>query len=113
MTGSPTVPGRVTGLEVTQARGANLVALESPANGRSAIADYVIQQSTNSGSTWTTIADGSGAGTTFTATGLTNSTSYLFRVAAVNAVGRGGFSDVSAGTPNHQDSWRRQSAALW
>ena len=99
VTGSPTVPGRVTGLEVTPGTGQASLRWSPPANGRSAIADYVIQQSTNSGSTWTTIADGSGAGTTFTATGLTNSTSYLFRVAAVNAVGRGGFSDVSAGTP--------------
>jgi predicted phage tail protein len=58
----------------------------------------VIQRSTN-GTTWTTLNDGSSTATTFTVTGLANGTAYQFRIAAVNAVGRGAWSTPVAATP--------------
>ena len=55
----------------------------APTNtGGSAITGYVVQQSTN-GTTWTTVGTPSVASTTIT--GLTNGTTYSYRVFAVNA----------------------------
>lgn len=59
------------------------------------ITDYVVQYSSNLGATWTTFSDNSSISTTTTVTGLINSTSYTFRVAAVNGVGQGNYSSES------------------
>jgi hypothetical protein len=61
-------------------------------NGGYAISDYVIQYSSNSGSSWTTFSHAASASTSIDVTGLTNGTSYIFRVAAVNAMGTGQYS---------------------
>ena len=59
------------------------------------ITDYVVQVSSNSGSSWTTFDDGVGTSTNATVTGLTNGTEYVFRVAGVNGVGAGAYSASS------------------
>ena len=64
-------------------------------NGGSSITDYVVQYSSDSGSSWSTFADGTSSGTSTRVTGLTNGTSYTFQVAAVNAVGTGSYSTAS------------------
>lgn len=74
-------------------------------NGGSAITDYTVQYSSNSGSSWTTFSDGTSTSTSATVTGLTLDTAYIFRVAAVNALGAGSYSDPSASfTPVSHDS---------
>lgn len=61
-----------------------------------AITDYYVQYSSNSGETWTTFEDSVSNDTSVTVTGLTNDTAYIFRIAGVNALGRGVYGSTSA-----------------
>ena len=58
-------------------------------NGGSALTDYTVEYSSDSGSTWTTFTDGTSTTASTTVTGLSHSTTYTFRVSAVNAAGTG------------------------
>jgi titin len=96
-TPAPVPPGAPGGL--TGTRGNSQVALSWSApssNGGSAITDYIIEHSTNSGASWTRFTDATSPATSATVTGLTNGTAYIFRVAAVNSAGTGGFSANSS-----------------
>lgn len=66
------------------------------------VTGYQIQQSTDNGSTFTTVvADTGSLDTARTITGLTNGTKYFFRVAALNQAGTGAYSANSLGiTPS-------------
>jgi len=61
-------------------------------NGGSSITAYTIRYSSTGSAPWTYFYSGSTA-TTATVAGLTNGTSYVFQVAAVNDAGTGAFSD--------------------
>lgn len=64
------------------------VSWQSPTfNGGAAITDYVIQYSSNAGTSWTTFSDATSAVTNTVVTGLALGSTYIFRVAAVNKVG--------------------------
>ena len=65
-------------------------------NNGAAITDYIIQYSSNSGSSWTTFSHAVSTATSITVTGLTNGTVYIFRVAAVNSAGTGTYSTNSS-----------------
>ena len=74
-----------------------VVAWSAPATGGSAITDYDLEYSSNSGSTWTAWASGTTSTTTSaTVTGLTNGTAYVFRVLAKNAAGSSANSSTSS-----------------
>jgi hypothetical protein len=60
------------------------------------ITDYVVQASSNSGSTWSTVSRTASTTASQIVTGLTNGTAYVFRVAAVNAVGTGSYTGQSS-----------------
>jgi len=63
--------------------------------GSPAINDYVVQYSSDSGSTWTTFADAVSSATSVTVTGLTNGFAYVFRAAANNLIGTSAYSSAS------------------
>jgi fibronectin type 3 domain-containing protein len=59
---------------------------------------YFIEESTDSGSTWTQIASASANATSFPVLGLQPGTPYTFRVRAANAVGYSGYSNNASAT---------------
>lgn len=69
---------------------------EPESNGGTAITDYVIQYSSNNGSTWTTFQRAASTAVSGKITGLTNGTAYVFKVAAKNSVGVGTYSEISS-----------------
>ena len=92
-----TIPGTPTSVAATFTNGQVRVSWAAPAaSGGTPITDFIVQWSTNSGETWTTLADGRSTVPSTTVTGLPYGSSYAFRVAAVNAVGMGAFSTASA-----------------
>jgi hypothetical protein len=91
-------PGAPTGVTPTGGNAQVSLAWTAPTVlSQTPITDYTIQFSSNSGSTWTTFARGAASSaTSATVTGLSNGTAYVFRVAAVNAVGTGSYSAASS-----------------
>ncbi len=94
----PTAP---TGLVATAANAQVGLSWSAPgSNGGETITDYIVEYSPDSGVTYHRFFDGVGTGTTATVTGLTNGTSYLFRVSAVvNISGQGPVSATATATP--------------
>lgn len=94
---SYTVPGAPTGVTATAGNAQATVSWTAPsASADAPVFDYVVQYSSNSGSTWTTVPGGTSATASAVVTGLTNGSSYTFRVAAVNGIGRGAWSSASS-----------------
>ncbi|NBX92431.1 MAG: hypothetical protein EBQ85_04275, partial [Proteobacteria bacterium] len=92
-----TTPGQPTNLIATGANGQVSLSWTSPSsNGGSAITNYSYKYSANSGITWSTPALTGSSTTSYTVSGLTNGTSYIFQVAAVNAAGTGTYSSSSS-----------------
>ncbi|OJX71029.1 MAG: hypothetical protein BGO95_07675 [Micrococcales bacterium 73-13] len=97
---APTAPGAPTGLAGTPGGAQVGLSWSAPAsNGGSAITDYVVEFKASADSTWSVFSDGTSTATSATVTGLTNGTSYDFRVSAVNSVGTGASSSPASATP--------------
>ena len=98
-TGTLSFQGAPTGLVATA--GNQQVSLSwNAVNGGLPITDYVIEYRTTDGpGEWQVVEDGTSTVTTATVTGLTNSTSYDFRVSAVRNAGPGDASNIATATP--------------
>jgi cyclophilin family peptidyl-prolyl cis-trans isomerase len=82
------VPGSPTSVVAVSGNTQLAVTWTAPAStGGSAITDYLVEYSSNGGSTWTTFTDPVSTATSCIVTGLTNGTAYLIQVSAQNAVG--------------------------
>jgi hypothetical protein len=94
----PGAPTSVTAAD-TGIDGEALIEWTAPgSNGGSAITDYIVEYSSNSGSSYTIFSDGTSTATSATVTGLTIGSTYIFRVKAVNAIGTG---TASTATSNY------------
>jgi hypothetical protein len=95
------LPGTVTGVSATSnANTQSVVSWTAPDANGTPITDYVIQYSTSStfASSITTFSHTASSAISITVTGLSNGSTYYFRVKAVNAVGESaGWSVISAG----------------
>ena len=93
-----TAPAAPTAVSATAGNASATVHWTAPTdNGGAAITGYQVEYSSNGGTSYTqfgTVA--SAASTSQTITGLTNGSSYLFKVAAINSVGTGAFSSASS-----------------
>ena len=94
----PTVPGAPV-LTAT-ANGETQIDLSwtVPDTGGKSLDKYSIDVSTNGGTTWSPLADTSATITTHSHTGLTAGTTRHYRVAAVNTIGTGAWSNVDSAT---------------
>jgi len=94
-----TVPGAPTGLTATPGNSRVTLSWAAPASGGAAISSYLIFAGTRPGGENRTPVNGSlVTATSYTATGLTNGTTYYFRVIAVNAAGQGPLSAEAPAT---------------
>ena len=99
-------PGAPTGLRAVPSGlgGTNQILLSwarPSSDGGSPITGYRIEMSPNPLTGWTPVAANTGsAATTYRHGGLAPGTRRYYRVAAINAVGRGGYSNVVPGTTN-------------
>ena len=91
-----TEPARVSALSATSGDAQISLSWTAPSTGGTAITDYRVEYSANSGTTWTVFVDGVATVASATVTGLTNDTAYLFRVTALNSIGVGASSAASS-----------------
>jgi titin len=97
----PSAPRRISAA-VAPARGVGSghvrLSWGAPSSNGAPVTDYLIERSANGG-TWTRIDDDASTATALTVTGLVNGTSYRFRIAAVNRIGRGVWAAAIQATP--------------
>jgi titin len=95
-------PGAPTNL--TGTAGDGRVSLTWTASVGATIVDYQVSYKINNQTTWSVFDDGVSTNTTTTVTGLTNGTSYDFRVAGINTNGLGAVSETITVTPRSESS---------
>jgi hypothetical protein len=92
------VPGSVTNLSATSASPTQInLSWGAPSNnGGAAITGYKIESKKGAGAFEVLVANSQSTSTSFSHTGLTTGTQYYYRVSAINSVGTGTQSEVSA-----------------
>ena len=104
----PTEPGAPGNLAAIVLGSSIKLTWSAPANGGSDITGYVVEYQTTTGGTWVPFGDGTSIDATATVTGLSDRTSYDFKVSAKNIIGPGLFSDVVSATPGEPAQVRIQ-----
>jgi hypothetical protein len=94
-----TAPGQVTGLAGVHGNGQVALSWVAPANNGATITDYFVQYKLSTDPTWLAFGHVASSVVSQTVTGLTNGSSYDFRVSAVNGIGTGVASSVVSVTP--------------
>lgn len=97
--GAETVPDQVGTVMASASNGQLALSWSAPANGGSAITDYLIEYKPSSSPVWMPVSDAVSASTGGTITGLTNGVQYDVRVYAVNSVGASVASSTVSATP--------------
>ncbi len=95
---TPAAPSGLGAIAATSAATVDLAWTVPTDDGGSSIIDYVVEYSSDSGTTWTTFSDGTSTTASTTVTSLSWTTTYTLRVSAVNAVGTGNASNVASAT---------------
>src|SRR5690242_10270690 len=98
---SSTAPQSPTNLSATAISSSQVnLSWSAPSdNGGSAITGYMIERSQDNGNTWTTIIPNTGStSTTYSNTGLSPSTTYTYRVSAINSIGTSSPSNTAIAT---------------
>lgn len=96
----PSAPGAPTGLTAAGRDGAVDLSWTAPTwSGGTPAQGHHVEVSADGGTTWTTASATASSATSWTVTGLTNGSPYLFRVSATNATGTGPASATTTGTP--------------
>lgn len=91
-----TLPGQPMNLRGTIGIGQVALTWSAPANAnKSPTTGYYYRYSVDNGGTWSTPVHTGSSNSSYTVTGLTNGTSYIFQVAAINALGTGNYSTSS------------------
>src|SRR5437879_3313675 len=101
VTSNATPPSAPTNLSATAVSSSqiNLIWTAPANNGGSPITGYMIERSTDGGATWSTIVPNTGtAATTYSNTGLSPSTTYTYRVSAINGIGTSSPSNTASAT---------------
>src|SRR2546425_5528966 len=94
------LPSPPTGFTTTVASSSQInLSWTAPNNGGSPITGYKIERSADGGSTWATLIANTGSvTTTYSDTGLAHTTTYTYRVSAINSVGTGSPSSTASAT---------------
>ena len=92
-------PGNPTGLTATAGNGRAFLSWTAGSSGTAAPTDYLVEFSTNGGTSWTRFNDGVSTATATTVSGLTNGVSHLFRVQATNSIASSSWITSGAVTP--------------
>lgn len=97
-----TVPGQPTNVAAVTTGTADEIDLSWDAptfTGNLALTDYIVQYSTNEGTTWTTVDESVSTATSLTVTELEGGTEHIFRVAAANSLDIGPYAESDPVTP--------------
>ncbi len=97
---SPTAPGAPSGLVAKAGNGQVALSWAPPGTGTPPFTYSVYESTTSATAGFSLVKSGSGlTSASFTATGLTNGTTYYFKVTATNSLGEGSASGVASATP--------------
>ena len=95
----PDKPAKPTGLVAVPSDTSVSLSWTAPSDNGDTITDYIVEYVDIDGdNTWILFSDGSSADASATVTGLTVRTDYKFRVAAINSIGTGSYSETASAT---------------